>query len=248
MIIVGHRGARAEAPENTLAGFRYLRTLNIHHVELDVRLSADQQLVVIHDSKVDRTTDHKGYVEQYTADELQAMNAAHHFPHWEGKTGVPLLSQVISEWPELKTIQLEVKTTSVPTLHLIAQKLNALIQSCQLHDKAIVTSSDIKFLKILQQQSTDIRRGLVAERFSRNPIGKARRLGCDYLVIDWRRCSKKLIQRAHRKGLTVSTWTVNNVDVAKRLMSWEADSLITDIPSVMLKMLPYPEKRLGLDE
>ena len=79
MIIIGHRGARNEAPENTLAGFEHLRKLNIHHVELDVRLSKDKKLMVLHDETVNRTTDKKGKIEQLTAADLGQCHAAHNF-------------------------------------------------------------------------------------------------------------------------------------------------------------------------
>ncbi|HET8705537.1 MAG TPA: glycerophosphodiester phosphodiesterase family protein, partial [Pseudomonadales bacterium] len=67
MELFGHRGARNEAPENTLAGFRYLRTLDIHKVELDIRLSKDDELIVIHDITLDRTTDKTGAITELTA-------------------------------------------------------------------------------------------------------------------------------------------------------------------------------------
>ena len=119
MRIIGHRGARREAPENTLAGFRHLRSLGIDHVELDVRLSADHQLVVLHDTTVNRTTNGKGAAREMTATALGALNAAASFPGWQEATPIPLLRDVLTEWPELESIQLEVKTTHVPDLHII---------------------------------------------------------------------------------------------------------------------------------
>ncbi|MBV1921576.1 MAG: glycerophosphodiester phosphodiesterase, partial [Pseudomonadales bacterium] len=131
-IIVGHRGARQEAPENTLDGFRLLRSLNIHHVELDLHLSKDNQLVVVHDKTVDRTTAHSGYVSDFTAANLAKMNAAHHFPNWDCHSGIPLLDEILAEWQELKSIQLEVKPPNKEQFSMLAQELTNHIQRHQL--------------------------------------------------------------------------------------------------------------------
>jgi len=127
MRIIGHRGARREAPENTLAGFRHLRALGIDHVELDVRLSRDNQLVVLHDTTVNRTTNGKGAVREMTAAELGALNAAANFSGWNDSTPVPLLRDVLAEWNDLESIQLEVKTTAIADLRIIAAALVQLI-------------------------------------------------------------------------------------------------------------------------
>ena len=87
MKIYGHRGAAGEAPENTLAGFLHAIEYGTQYVELDVQLSADGHLVVIHDSRVDRTTGIAGRVDQFTATELSKMDARQDCPPWPTKTG-----------------------------------------------------------------------------------------------------------------------------------------------------------------
>lgn len=242
MYIIGHRGARHEAPENTLQGFAHLRSLGIHRVELDVRLSKDNQLVVLHDTTLDRTTNHKGKLSNYTTADLAAMNAGSRFisqsPQITAEAheflGVPTLDQVITEWPELQSIQMEVKSADRHSLMMIAERINFLVDAHQIARKTCVTSSDTNMLRIMASKYRHIKRGFVAERFTRNPIGVCVNLDCDYLVINWRNCSEKLIKKAHEQGLHVSVWTVNRLDIAQRLCEWGADSLITDIPSTML--------------
>ena len=82
MILIGHRGARKEAPENTQAGFHHLRQLGINHVELDVRLSKDGKLVVLHDATVNRTTNGKGKVLELDTHQLQQLDATLPLPNW----------------------------------------------------------------------------------------------------------------------------------------------------------------------
>ncbi len=247
MIIIGHRGARNEAPENTETGFQHLRNLGIHHVELDVRLSKDKQLIVLHDTTVDRTTNKKGKVSQLTADELASCHAAHGFTSRSSnattlpldKTVIPRLEDVIQNWPQLASIQLEVKTTNKKALNTIAEQLNKLITTYHIQQQAIITSSDTEILRIVAQHYRHIKRGFVAERFRRDPIGICLNMGCQYLVIDWRRCNENIIKSAHDAGLEVSVWTVNKIETAFNLFHWGADSIITDEPTKMLQALKH---------
>ncbi|MDY6921679.1 MAG: glycerophosphodiester phosphodiesterase [Pseudomonadota bacterium] len=237
MLLVGHRGARGEAPENTLGGFAHLRQLGIHHVELDVRLSADDALVVLHDTSVNRTTAHNGPVSGYTAAQLAQMNAALVFPPWPRVEPIPRLETVVAEWPQLKSIQFEVKSASQQTLRRIAQLLTDLIQRYALGPRAIITSSDQAMLAIMQRRAPQVQRGFVAERFTRGPLEVCLSHHCRFLVVNYHRCNPTLVARAQALGLKVSAWTVNDINAARRLQQWGVDSLITDAPSLLLKHL-----------
>ncbi|MCB1660955.1 MAG: glycerophosphodiester phosphodiesterase, partial [Pseudomonadales bacterium] len=96
MLIVGHRGARGEAPENTLSGFKYLKSLGVKALELDINVSQDKQLVVIHDDSLERTTTGTGLVKTHTSNQLAALNACHYFKDWPYHDGVPLLTEVLA--------------------------------------------------------------------------------------------------------------------------------------------------------
>ena len=89
--LVGHRGARGEAPENTLASFQVAVEAGVTEMELDVRLSSDGQLIVLHDSDVTRTTGVRGNVRQYTRAQLGVMDARRNTPGWHSPTGIPSL-------------------------------------------------------------------------------------------------------------------------------------------------------------
>lgn len=234
--LVGHRGARQEAPENTLSGFRLLRSLGIHHVELDLHLSKDNKLVAIHDKTLDRTTNQSGKVADFTAKELAKVNASHHFPNWNSHSSIPLLNDILKEWPRLASIQLEVKPPSLAQFPKLAEQLSLLIVQYSLERQAVVTSSDIRFLRYMQKRYPTIKRGFVAERFARNPIGVCKRLRCHYLVIDWRRCNRNLVQKACALNLHVSVWTVNSINAALKVASYGVNSVITDAPSKLLPL------------
>lgn len=235
-LIIGHRGAKGEAPENTLAGFEHLRNIGIHRVELDVRLSKDEQLVVLHDKTLDRTTYSKGTVNKLTAGELSAVDATKTFPHWSEPTGIPTLHQVLSEWPQLQAIQLEVKATHVDELKIIATKLKETIHYFGIHKRAVITSSHRGFLGISKVANPTIPHGFVAERFGYSPIGACRQLHCHYLVANYRIITDKLVAAAHEQGIEVSAWTVNNVNEARRLANLGIHSIITDLPSELHRL------------
>jgi len=231
MQIYGHRGAKGEAPENTEAGFRFLRDLGIHHVELDVRLSKDDDLIVLHDKTVDRTAYGTGNVASHRTHELASLDARKTTPHWPVLTGIPTLKSVLRNWPELRSIQLEVKATDVITLRQISQKLHQLIEETEIEEQAIITSSHKGFLKISRKQGNHIAHGFVAKRLCRNPIGIVRNLHCQYLCAHHKLLTAQLVTKAHSHGIYVSAWTVNKLDDAFTLAKMDVDSIITDFPS-----------------
>jgi glycerophosphoryl diester phosphodiesterase len=237
MDIIGHRGARREAPENTLGGFRHLRGLGIDSVELDLHLASDGKLVVIHDYTTDRTTGSTGVVARMTSTELATLNAAATFKDWSGCEPIPSLEDVLSEWPALDAIQLEVKTAPVHSIPLLTATLADLIEDHQLVNRVTVTSHDVRVLARMKQCYPHIRRGLVAERFARSPLNTCRHLGCELLVMDHLGLTEAVIEIAHAMGMHVSTWTVNNENAALRLYRKGVDSLITDVPTRMLTHL-----------
>ena len=95
MQLIGHRGARFEAPENTLAGFRHAIELGLSAVEFDVRVTRDNELVVIHDATVDRTTDGTGEVSSFSLAELRELDARAEFSDWPEVCQIPTLSEVL---------------------------------------------------------------------------------------------------------------------------------------------------------
>jgi len=246
MKIIGHRGARNEAPENTLAGFAYLRSLGINHVELDVHLDAEQQLVVIHDDTVDRTTDHEGNVRDYTTIQLADMDAHQLWHDWSPpkhatydltiNRGVPTLKHVLADWPNLASVQLEVKPASDKDLEIIARDLIELCQTLNLGDRGIITSSSLKFHQYLNELDCKQPTGLVADETITDPIQTAKSLNCNYLCLDWQLCKDSIVQAAKDANLKLSLWTVNDTEQLQTLENWKIDGLITDVPTQWLEL------------
>lgn len=236
MIIIGHRGARGEAPENTVAGFRHALAQGIRHFELDVRLSHDGRPVVIHDDTVDRTTGERGAVADHSAAQLAAMDARRNTTGWPQPTGVPTLEEVLVAGSAVESWQLEVKSDAPARIRALLPAIAGLLAQMRL-DRATLTSLDVEVLKAARKLVPQLRRGYVAEQADPEPVKTATRLGCELLVANWRLCDATLVQRARDAGLGVSVWTVNDLVVAERLINAGVDSIITDFPSAFLRHL-----------
>jgi len=149
--IVGHRGARNEAPENTIPGFAYAVQLGLQAVELDVRLARDGQLVVIHDATVDRMTDRSGDVGTFTAEELAGMGARAEHPEWPDPCGIPTLTEVLDVVDHLPRLLIEIKVNGVDGLEPVVTGVLEQIRMRGLEDRATITSFEPAALEIVQR-------------------------------------------------------------------------------------------------
>lgn len=237
MRLIGHRGARGEAPENTLGGFRYLRHLGVRAVELDIVVSGDGELVVIHDSFIDRTTLGHGRVADLTAAELAALDATHRsFPDWPETEGVPGLRAVMEVLRDFEHIQFEVKARSEEEALFVAERFPPLWREFGFGERAFTTSFNPHYLDYVRQAAPEIPRGFLFELdFSLDPVAIALSLGCRSLGPHQERCTPALVAQAREAGLIVSTWTVNSPARMRELAAAGVDSIITDVPALALR-------------
>ncbi|TGN41293.1 glycerophosphodiester phosphodiesterase [Marinobacter confluentis] len=231
MIVYGHRGAKGEAPENTLAGFRHAYRQGIRHFELDLVLSKDGKPMIIHDLTVDRTTGKTGEVHKFTAAELAAMDARRNTAAWPSPACVPSLEDLLDQFPDLEHLQLEVKKDARQRLNILCNRIIEIIQRRSLYNRVVVTSSDTWFLREVRRRDRQVKIGLVTDRKFPRPVNAAARLHCDFLCLGWKICSKSLVEEAHRRDMQVSTWTVNRIHDMLCLEEMGVDSIITDFPT-----------------
>ena len=233
MQIIGHRGARGEAPENTLGGFRYLRDIGIRAVEFDVRQLTDQCLVVMHDDDFLRTCGQSHSLYACQQEQLAQFNQAQHWQSWPQQECTPILRDVLTLLHDFAHIEVEIK--AVETLDAAQALLLPLLELLkELQPNATITSFDPKIHQVLQRLDHEFQQGLLVEL----PVGLyaiefAKSLGCTR--IGWKDdlLSYDLCQASLDAGLLVSVWTVNDVARAEQLKSWGIQGLITDIPLTM---------------
>ena len=237
MIIFGHRGAKGEAPENTVAGFRYARNLGIDAFELDVRLSADDQLVVMHDPTTDRTTAGSGPVSAFEAAKLAQLDARAEHQDWPTPVGVPTLAEVLEGTPDVARWELEIKTDTPERLRRICVQIPPLIERYGLQGRVTVSSFDPVVLEMMAEVAPDVPRGLIGAFDSPSFIDTALKLSCTEVSMPLRSGSAEMVRAAHAAGLRVTGWLGNTADEVRTLLDWGVDHITTDFPTTAMKTL-----------
>jgi len=237
MIIIGHRGARKEAPENTVEGFVYAQRHGCFHFELDIQLSSDLELVVYHDTTLKRTSGIRRTVKSISLTELEKIDARLNTPGWPFPCYISSLESIVSAIPDTISWQFEIKPDSQYRMKIIFIKLQELIERYQLFERVTITSSNQRFLHMVKVNSK-LKIGLVAEFGFTNPVNNAVKLGCDLLVLNEKLASVSRVNRAFEHNLSVSCWTVNSVPRMTELSLLGVQSIITDLPSLALKYFP----------
>ncbi len=235
-LIYGHRGAKGEAPENTLVSFEQCLQHGVHRCELDLHLSRDGELMVIHDPTLKRTTGRRGKVVQHDADELANYDAREGGPGWKTPCPIPRLSELFEKC-DFEHWQLEVKSASRVRAARTVMAIKELAEQHRLLDRITVTSSSREVLRALNRLAPEISRGLVAEYNWLDPLKVARQYGCSLLALKWTLCTPERLEKARKQGLHVSVWTVNEPALMRRLADFGVDSLITDYPGLAVSTL-----------
>ena len=241
VLLFGHRGAAGEAPENTMSGFAYAWEAGIRCFELDIHLSRDRQLVVIHDPVLERTTDGRGRVGNFSAAELRALNTCRFPPGWLTREGIPLLQDVLSIYRErIVHWQLEIKTDTPENLENIGSLLAQELRSQDLFQQVTVTSFDPTALITIGRLLPGLRRGLISDFGCIEQLKLPLELGCTNVCVPLRTSNQDVVQAATTAGLQVTGWLGNTIDEIKLLLAWGVNAITTDYPSLAV---PYLRQR-----
>jgi len=238
-LILAHRGASAHAPENTLSAFELALAQGAHGVELDAKLSADGEVVVIHDATVDRTTDGKGRVSQLTTAALRELDAGSFFSERFSGEKIPTLIEVFEAIGDRALINIELTNYSTPRDGL-ADKICQLVEQFRLEERILFSSFLPSNLKRTCSLLPDAPRGLLA-------LGGwmgwwARSFGFnfgDYQALHphLNDTTPQQIARVHRLKRFINVYTVNVVEDMRRLINWGVDGIITDEPQLAKEII-----------
>jgi glycerophosphoryl diester phosphodiesterase len=237
--VIGHRGAAAYAPENTLASFRRAIELGVDALEFDVRRAADGVAVVIHDSTLDRTTDRRGPVAKLTSADLARADAGFHFqedgdparPFRFLGLGVPTLREVLTAFPETPLL-IEIKEQEVQDA--VARDL----VECGAVDRVVVAGNDWRALTAFARPPFHLgaSRRDIARLFFRwgepDPACRCYAVPESYhgLTVP----SRRFVKAADRRSSTVHVWTVDVARTALRLWRNGVNGVVTNRPDVIL--------------
>lgn len=237
VVIVGHRGALGHAPENTIVSFEKAAELGAHAFECDVHLSRDGEAVVIHDATVDRVTGGHGRVDAMTVAELKQLRVG--APPGSEYTGdaIPTLAEALDAGVRLgiETV-IELKGEPEPPPALI-ERVVGLIQDRRLVDRVAIISFHHPSLLRVRELDGDIATGILFGHGSPDPIADARTYGANSIRPHHARVTRRMAEEAHEAGLCLHTWTVNEPDQARRLIELGVDSIGSDYPDRLHRLL-----------
>lgn len=222
MLKIGHRGARGHEPENTLISFQKALDLGVDGIELDVHLSADEVVVVIHDETVDRTTDGMGLVGEMSYGQLQGFRI-------EKEQYIPTLKEVLDlvDRKCLVNIELKGKGTAAPVVKLIQEYVQ--FRKWEYND-FIVSSFEWEMLSETTVLDSNIPIAVLTETTIKEALLFAKTIKATAINPDFQLLEEGSTQLLQREGFKVYPWTVNDIQDLKIIQNYGVDGIISDFP------------------
>jgi glycerophosphoryl diester phosphodiesterase len=216
-LTIGHRGIMGVEPENTLRSFTAAQQAGLDLIELDLHLSKDGALVVMHDADVDRTTDGSGPIAEKTLAELRVLDAG------RGER-VPVFEEVL----DAVTAPLQAEIKDVAAARALAEVMNrrdlvGRVEVLSFHDEAIAE---------IARLVPGVRTALVASRYGVDVVERATAVGATTLVLNIRRLTLETVERARKADLRIIGWVVNTQDHLRLVRALELDGATTDYPEI----------------
>ncbi|MFJ8942514.1 glycerophosphodiester phosphodiesterase [Streptomyces sp. NPDC102395] len=217
LLTIGHRGVMGVEPENTLRSFVAAERAGLDVVELDLHLSKDGALVVMHDADVDRTTDGSGPIADHTLDELRALDAG------RGER-VPVFEEVLESVS--LPVQAEIKDVRA------ARALAEVMRARALVDRVEVSSFHDEAVAEIARLVPGVRTALVGSRYGVDIVERAVAVGAATVCLDIRRLTLEIVERARAEGLRIFGWVVNTPEHLRLVRALELDGATTDRPEI----------------
>ena len=239
VMVVAHRGFSGAAPENTLVAFRQAIEIGSDMIELDIQLSKDGRIVVMHDETLERTTNGRGKVVDHNLKELKKLDAGSCFgPEFSGER-IPTLQEVLDLAKGRVLVNIEIKNPThgqYPITDLADKSLQA-VKKTGMVDRVIFSSFNPVSLEHIQKIES---RAWVALLFHRpwNSFLEMT-LGKEYEVLNLRNIhlTKEKISQVHKEGMKVNVYTVNTEEELEQFVRWGADGIITNYPDRLIRIL-----------
>ncbi|MER6438093.1 MULTISPECIES: glycerophosphodiester phosphodiesterase family protein [unclassified Streptomyces] len=216
-LTIGHRGVMGVEPENTLRSFIAAQNAGLDLIELDLHLSKDGALVVMHDADVDRTTDGSGPISEMTLAELRALDAG------RGER-VPVFEEVLDA--VRAPLQAEIKDTAA------ARALADVMHRRDLVGRVEVSSFHDEAIAEITRLVPGVRTALIASRYGVDVVDRAVEAGAATVCLNIRRLTLEVVEYARTSGLRVIGWVVNTQDQLRLVRALELDGATTDYPEI----------------
>ena len=235
-LVWGHRGASGYAPENTLEAFALAAHMGADGVELDVQLTKDGEVVVIHDEFIDRTCDGHGLVKDYTLAELRKFNFNKTHADKYAHADIPTLREVCELLAPTKlTINIELKTGAIRYPGMV-DKCLAITKECGMADRILYSSFYHPSLMEVKEKSPETPIAFLLADGLMEPESYCLQYGGVAIHPDMWVLEAPVVADCHRAGVKCNVWTVNDRADMERLTKWGVDALITNFPDIALEV------------
>lgn len=236
MRIFAHRGFSGMYPENTMLAFQKAYEVGCDGIELDVQMTKDDVLVIMHDETIDRTTNGKGNIRDYTYEELCRFDCCGNFPGMFEFQKIPTLREYL-EWvkPTGLLTNIELKN-SVYYYRNLEEKVIEMVREFQMEDKIIFSSFNLVSMVKCKQLIPEIPMGFLMETRMDNMGQFAKDNHIEYHHPDLTYLTKDMVEDCHSQGVGINVWTVNKKKHMKKLAKWKVDGIFTNYPNKAKKL------------
>ena len=230
-LIIGHRGAAAVAPENTLGGFRKAAEAGADWVELDVILTADGVPVVSHDLSLKRCCRDDRYVDQMNLAELDALNAAAFFEGWQPEA-LPTLHDTLVLLESLGLgLNLEIKQYNSAAEQIAKSVIDEVARTFSDSSKLIISSFDYDVLRACRSLDANIQLGILYESLPDHWLEQAQQIAAVSIHLGWWDLNFRQASAIKQAGYALYLWTANEPALCESFRAWGVDGIITDDPA-----------------
>jgi glycerophosphoryl diester phosphodiesterase len=239
ILVIAHRGFSGAAPENTIAAFKKAIDLGVDMIELDVHLSKDGQVVVIHDDTLNRTTNGKGKVISYTLNELKQLDAGSWFGSQFFGEKIPTLREVLelTRGQMVLTIELKKGELAQYTMMDLADRSLQEVEKAGMLNQIIFASFDPLAIDRIRGKNPKVPLALIYNRSWTFPQEVTGGRPISILSCSGKVLTKTNISNAHQQGMKVMAWTINTEEHMQHFLNMGVDGIITDYPDFLIKIL-----------
>jgi glycerophosphoryl diester phosphodiesterase len=232
--IIAHRGVSAKAPENTLASFERAASVSgIDMIELDVRLSKDEEVIVLHDRTLQRTSTGNGPARNYSMEEIRRFDAGSWFHPMFSQQRIPTLCEVFQQVGGRLWIDVEIKSD---WLHreppgLLEEKVLDAVHRSGMDNHVMFSSFDHQLLAAIKKMRPSSVTGILynfSRDFGRLPSTLAESVGASVFVCAKRELTHRMVDDAHRHGIAVYVYTLNSIHDAQRMLTYGVDGILSN--------------------
>ena len=232
--VIAHRGISAKAPENTLASFeKAANTSGIDMIELDVRLTKDEEVIVLHDRTLQRTSTGNGPARNYSLEEIWRLDAGSWFHKMFAKQRIPTLAEVFRQIGSQLWVDVEIKSDRLhrEPLGLLEEKVLDVVHQCGMDDRVLFSSFDHRLLANIKQIKSSAVTGVLFDflhDFGRSPSKLAERVDAEVFKCATRELTHQMLNDAHKHGIAVYVYTLNSVQGAQRMLDYGVDGILSN--------------------